>query len=120
VKKTYFCKYASGNYILRCEEYVWDNRGQRQLKSPLVFISFQNFKYETGDPEMQKLIESCPYFGPEIAILHSEEVKVAPKPVETSVEPERPTSGPAYSSGPMAVGAEVEERDTKGRFSKKK
>lgn len=122
-KKVYFCKYQRGSYILACEVYGYDQNGSRYLKSPEIVVDFRNNQLETSDPKIQELIEALPWFGEagaEIALLHSEETKVETKPAETAVEPESPTSGPDYTSGPMAVGDEVAERDKSGRFQKKK
>jgi len=122
-KKTYFCRYQRGSYILACEVYGYDQGGNRYLKSPIVVVDFRNNQLQTSDLRIQELIENSPWFGTagaEIALLHSEETKPAPKPTAiVGVGEQDPiTSGPGYSSGPMAVGDEV-KRDTKGRFHKK-
>lgn len=125
-KKSYFCKYARGSYILACEIYGYDQNGSRFLKSPQIVVDFRNNQLETSDPKVQALIEDLPWFGKagaEIALLYSEGIaqKVVAEAVDLVVDhqSEPPSSGPDYTSGPMAVGDEV-SRGKGGRFQKKK
>jgi len=123
-KKTYFCRYQRGSYILACEVYGYDQGGNRYLKSPIVVVDFRNNQLQTSDLRIQELIENSPWFGTtgaEIALLHSEEApRVVVREEETApvANEQLSDTGPSYSSGPMAVGDEV-KRDNKGRFHKK-